>query len=88
MTPRGRVLTCVFSTGVAWADRERERDGDYVRLAFLPFDTLELKVAPDCPEHLKAGIQREAAAVQARRGQEYQISTSGQTVRLGQERRI
>lgn len=82
--PNPAIFCGIFSTGVVWADRTRERDGDYVRLAFLPFDTLELNLAPDCPEGWVAEIKAVAARVQARRGQDYQISTSGQTVRLGQ----
>jgi hypothetical protein len=34
----------LFPTGFSYADRTREEQGDYKRIAFLPYDTLELKV--------------------------------------------
>lgn len=78
-----RLFIGVYPTGVVYADRTRERHGDYVRLAFLPFDTLALLVEADCPLELRVQIQCSAAHIQARKGEDYQVSTCGQTVRLG-----
>lgn len=73
----------VFPTGISYADKGRIEHGDYASLAFLRFDTLELKIEASCPEHYEAEIRRDAAAIQARRGEEYQVSSSGQTITLG-----
>ena len=79
----GRVFCCVMPTGISWSDRKRLVDGDYKRLAFLSFNTLELKVEPDCPMQLQPVIYAGAAGIQAQRGQPFQVSASGQTVILG-----
>jgi hypothetical protein len=78
-----RLFCGCFGAGLSWADRSRERGGDYARLAFLGFGNLALQIEPDCPPDLRAHIEAQAAALQARRGEEYQVSTSGQTVTLG-----
>ena len=81
ITPR---LFCgVFPTGLVYADRHRERHGDYLRLAYLAFDSLELKIEPKCPPELAALIRPHAALYQNRRGEKFQISTCGQYVILG-----
>ena len=80
---RDRVFCSVGACGIMWADRERLSDGDYSRLAFLPYNTLALEFQVDCPEYLRSRIQATAANVQARRGQHYKVSTTGQTVLLG-----
>ncbi len=78
-----RLFSGVFTAGIVYADRTRQKGGDYARLAFLPFDTLELEFATDCPPDLQKIIEHSAAKVQARAGQEFQVSTAGQTVLLG-----
>jgi hypothetical protein len=73
----------LFPGGVSYANRNVEEDGDYKRLAFLPYDTLALEVQKDCPPELRHRIVEDAKTIQARRGQPFRISTCGQTVRLG-----
>ncbi len=82
-----RIFAGVYPTGILYADREREEHGDYARLGFLPFDTLDLQIDARCPAHLRADIEADAAPIIARRGETYQISTSGQTVTLGTAQR-
>lgn len=78
-----RLFVGVHAGGVVYCDRQVEVAGDYKRLAFLPYNTLVLEWG-DCPsEMLRSEIERDAAVIQALRGHEWQISTSGQTVRLG-----
>ena len=77
------IFLCIMPTGWWWSDRTREEDGDYVQLAFLSFSRLELEIFSSCPEKWKQRIRDEAAKYQAMRGQDYQISGSGQTMRLG-----
>lgn len=81
-----RIFCRVSPTGIVWADREQLVDGDYARLAFLPFDTLELAIEARCTPELAREIQASAAIVQSRKGQPYQVSTSGQTITLGKGR--
>ena len=68
MTAGEQLFIGVFSTGIAYADRTIERHGDYKKLAFLPFNTLELMIEKDCPADLRVLIVADAAAIQARRG--------------------
>jgi len=84
--PGSRLFSGVYPTGIVYADKARERDGDYLRVAFLPFSTLQLEWAPGShPAELRAEIERDAAQVIAQRGEQYPVSASGQTVKLGKE---
>ena len=78
-----RLFIGIFPTGIAYADRQREVAGDYQRLAFLSFATLELEIECDCPADLASRIRSDAASMQLRRGEQFPISTAGQTMRLG-----
>lgn len=78
-----RIFSGIYPGGIVYADRQREKGGDYARLAFLPFDTLELEFAVDCPQELADQISLDAERIQVRIGQDFRISTSGQTVVLG-----
>lgn len=79
-----RLFIGTFPTGIAYADRSREWDGDYLTLARLPFRTLVLEWSgAKVPADMRAAIEAHAKSIQARRGEEYQISTAGQTVLLG-----
>lgn len=80
---RNRIFACVFPTGISYADRTREERGDYKKLAHLFFSDLRLDVASDCPADLREWIETDAATIQAKRGERYQVSTSGQYVTLG-----
>lgn len=84
-TPASKHLfSGVYPTGILYADKRLERDGDYLRIAFLPFSTLELEWAPGEPAaDLRKIVEADAARIIARRGQEYPVSASGQTVTLG-----
>lgn len=77
------IFLAIMPTGWWWTDKTREEHGDYAKLAFLSFATLKLEIFKGCPEHLKARIENEAGKYQSMRGQDYQISTAGQTIRLG-----
>lgn len=78
-----RLFIGVFPAGISYADRHREEHGDYAKLAFLPYDTLELKVYERCPADLRTEIETHAATIQSRRGQRFQVSSCNQTVMLG-----
>jgi hypothetical protein len=66
-----------------YCDMSRERHNDYVVLAHLWLHTLELVIEPDCPDEFKPLIEADAAAIIARRGEQYEITASGQTITLG-----
>jgi hypothetical protein len=81
-----RLSVVCFPTGIAFADRTRERGGDYLRLAFLPFRSLALEWSnATMPAVMREEIIAQAAAIQARRGERYEVSACGQTVLLGEE---
>lgn len=78
----GKLFKAVFPTGISYADSTREEHGDYKRVGFLPFSTLEFEViAPRSP--LLAEARADAAKIQARRGEPFQVSAAGDTVILG-----
>jgi len=78
-----RIFVAILSTGVGYADRTREKNGDYARLAIIFFSDLRAEIEPDCPADLREQIVEHMATIQARRGEQFQISTSGQTITLG-----
>ncbi len=87
--PRGesrnsRLFIGVFPTGISYADRTQEEHGDYKRLAFLSYRTLELEWYGNVPPDQRNQIISHAGTIQAMRGQAFQISSSGQTVKLGE----
>lgn len=78
-----RLFIGVFPAGISYADKSREKHGDYARCGSLSFDTLELTIERDCPAALRKEIETHAAKIQARRGESYPTSSSGHTVILG-----
>lgn len=82
-----RLFVGLYPAGVVYADKRREKHGDYARCAFLSYRTLKLEVESDCPKPLVTVIKRDAAKLQARRGEDLVYTSSGQTVRLGRSAR-
>ena len=81
--PKQAVLfACVMPTGISYSDKSREVNGDYKKVAHLFFSDLRLDIsAPRSP--LIKEVMEHAAKIQARRGEQYQVSGAGQTVTLG-----
>lgn len=82
-----RLFIAHFPAGIGYADMARERNGDYVQLAFLSYSTLVLEMKPRCPPELAELIRNHAATLQSRAGEKYVISGCGQTVLLGERLR-
>lgn len=78
-----RLFAAKYPTGIFFADKTREVGGDYARLASIDYARLELTIDETCPADLRQVIENQARAMQVQRGQQYQISTSGQTITLG-----
>lgn len=79
-----RIFSCVMSGGlVSYSDKYVEVDGDYKRLASLDLGTLELAFRGTVRPDMRAWIKADAAKIQAKRGQQFQVSGAGQTVTLG-----
>lgn len=78
-----RLFSGVYPCGIVYADKQREKGGDYARCAFLPFSSLVLQIERDCPKELRDQIIKDAAAIQARKGQQFSVSSCGQSVVLG-----
>jgi hypothetical protein len=72
----------IHSTCVCYCDKSKEEDGDFKTIARLFFDALELKIY-EPQSTLLPKIREHAAEIQARKGQEFQVSGCGQTVILG-----
>lgn len=77
-----RLFIGIYPGGIVYADREREKYGDYLRAAFLPYHSLEL-VMSACDPALVQPIKDHAATIQARRGEQFKIDCAGHTVVLG-----
>jgi hypothetical protein len=71
-----------YPCGLVYADRATEEHGDYKRVAFLPYSSLVLDV-DDPASPLIERVKADAAAMQARRGQPYQIA-GNMTITLGE----
>lgn len=75
-----RLFIGVYPGGIVYADRHNEEHGDYKRLAFLPYQGMELQVEKDCPPELEARIRE---SVKRYEGMErLQISACDQYVEL------
>ena len=83
MNTEQRLFSGVYPTGIYYADRKKQKNGDYMKIGFLSFATLELKVYNNPDKELKDLMFTDAAAIQARRGEKFQKTTSGQFVILG-----
>jgi len=74
----------VYPCGIVYADRGREAHGDYLKVAFLPYDTLQLKFYENVSDAMKALIESDAASMQARKGEIFATDTCrSHTVLLG-----
>lgn len=78
-----RLFIGVYPAGIVYADKKRERDGDYLRLAFLPYSTLALEWTRDVDiaGELRSIIEEDARTYKA--GELCTVSSCGQTVLLG-----
>lgn len=77
------IFVGIFPGGLLYADRQQEVERDYKRIAFLCYETLELTIEEDCPDHLAEDVREHAARLQAQRGLPFRISGCGKTVTLG-----
>jgi len=78
-----KLFIGVYPCGLVYADKSKISGGDYKRVAFLHYDTLKLDMEKDCPAHLRLRIKADAKKMRDRAGTYFQISSSGQTVLLG-----
>ena len=69
--------------GITYADRRVEEHGDYKKCAFVSFKTLELDIHKKCSKDLLPLIREDHTRLLGKRGEEYEVSTCGQTVTLG-----
>ena len=83
-TTANRLFIGVYPGGVVYADRMTEEHGDYKRLAFLSYSTLNLELNGECPTDLQERIIKNADEIIKRKSQTYITSGTGQAVILGQ----
>lgn len=77
-----RLFIGFYPEGIVYADRHVEEHGDYKKVAFLSYRTLELTLY-DCPSELKDDVISDANSYMNRAGEQINISTSGQKMTLG-----
>lgn len=82
MSKDPELFSCVMATGIAYCDKSREKNGDYVKVAHLFFDDLTLAIFKPRSKLLPE-IKADAAKIQSRKGEQFQVSASGQTITLG-----
>lgn len=79
-----RLFIGIYPGGIVYADKQREKNGDYLRLAFLSYCTLVIQWDKnEMPPELRAQILADVERMQAMRGQPFKISACGQSVILG-----
>jgi hypothetical protein len=91
LEPIHSLFVGVQPAALVFAHRGIEKHGDYLRLGTLAYDTLEWRAEWPCANALgdpldpaiRAEIEQQVASMRAKAGQNFQISSSGQTVRLG-----
>ena len=85
MTNKDRLFIGVFPCGISYADRAREEDGDYKKVGFLRFADLSFTSAKGANNELLEMARIDAAKIQARKGESFEVSTIGQYVILGHD---
>lgn len=68
--------------GIVFADRSREKWGDYARCALISFSDLRVTFENDCPDVLRPLIEEKCRAYQRMVGQQFPYSTT-QTITMG-----
>ena len=79
-----QVFVGIFPGGISYADTSKEEGGDYKRLAFLSYRTLELEIRESCPSDLAEAIRSHAAVYQENPGAALEVSGCHQLVRIGE----
>lgn len=82
-----RLFIAVRPTGLGYHDRTRQKDGDYAKCAFIPYDTLEPEFYAGCDAAIKRKVVADAKQLRKKSGAPYKVSASGQTVTLGTKRK-
>lgn len=67
------LFIACFPTGLVYCDKSREVDGDYIKVAYLNYGTLDLSVyEPRSP--LMPDVKADAEQMQSRSGEQFQIA--------------
>ena len=83
--PETDLFIGVMPGGISYCDRGVSVAGDYKKLAFLDYGTLVLSLFVKLDHDLIPGIVKHAESIISRKGELFEISSCGQTVRLGGE---
>jgi hypothetical protein len=78
------LIITKMPTGLYYCDKNREEHGDFMQIANISYGTLQLQWngRRGSPE-MRAEILRDARLIQSQRGEEFRVSTAGQTITLG-----
>jgi len=83
MSPEDGLFIGCYPEGLVYADKRSIKGGDYRKIAFLSYRTLELSLY-NPPADMLPLIEASAERMRKKRGKQYQISTCGQYVILGE----
>jgi hypothetical protein len=72
-----------YPTGIFYADKRREVNGDYMTIGRIFYSDLSWKISDNCPADIRSLVQADIDRILSMKGQEYQVSSCGQTVTLG-----
>ena len=74
MKNEDRLFIGCYPTGLVYADRGVEEHGDYKRLAYLNYATLEADLEENIPDFLLERINNHIAKMKSMAGTSYQIA--------------
>lgn len=83
MSKDGWLFIGVYTTGWSYSDKTDTSSGDFKRLAYQYYDTLELKIYDNSDDKKVALIKLLADKNVKMAGEYYQITSSGQKIKLG-----
>ena len=73
----------IYPTGIYYADKRREINGDYLNIGHIFFSDLKYEIKENCPKDIKPLVEKDIQRIIGMRGQQYNISGCGQMVTLG-----
>jgi len=87
-----RMLAVIYPTGVYYCDKGQAHGGDYKLIAHLPYSSLILRwdakiIHPDkhIASLLRKWVLENAQKIISRKGAQFEISTCGQWITLGEK---
>jgi hypothetical protein len=84
LDPKEALFCGAYSTGIFYADKRKEINGDYMTIGRIYYSDLNWKINDNCSADIRSFVQADIDKILSMKGQEYQVSSCGQTVILGE----